>query len=385
MASEEASAQPTDTATLRWEEGEQEEGGDNAPIMPSFVQRGEEQEGRMEGRAIAERTQTSAHDDDAGGDGEGDEDDHAKERNLQFVTALSPAFAKRKAADLPITSTASATPTNAATLDAAAGTRHAVSFGRQLQHVPLHDKTDHFHGKREVFERKNLPRNTNSVAAAASVAGNASSISGRRTSPEVAAIPKPWTLINTIGARTSTAGASKKGNGVYIDSRTKAHHGTARRAAERETSIASRISRGSGGGVRRWALLNAETKAVKAFRREQTSAAAAAARLQVGKQRWGGLKAARNTTSIFMHALNVSSGYSDKETSSNSSKGEGQGHSDDRSRRRGRWREGAGLGGGESESGNSSSIWRESSDSGSDYSSSDNNSFNGEVGGWACL
>lgn len=379
--SNEALAQPTDEPTYGQGAGkEKEEGGGNAPMMSSFIRRGEEKEGRMNSRAKEELTQTPSRDDH--------DDDHERERKPTFVTALSSAFAKHKAKGQPITSAATATPPDVAALVAAAGSRRPVSFERQHQRVTLHDKMDHFDGRRDLVERKDLRRNAYPVAAAVGAAGAAPSISGQQNVPEAAAIPKPWTLINTIGTRTSAAVASKKGNGVCNDSRSRRapSHSKVSPAAKREASSASGISPGGGGGIRRWNLLNTETKAVKAFRKEQTSAAAAAAgRLRAGRRRWGGLNKAQTTTATFIRVLNAGCGYSDGETTSNtssSSEDEGEERGSDRSRRRGRRgvKEIVGAGGSGSE--NSSLIWRESSDS--DYnSSSDNSSFDEEVGGWA--
>eukprot|EP00752_Nemacystus_decipiens_P003047 g2824.t1 len=355
---------PPAQAAPRQGGGDQDGGGDrSAPTMPSRARRGEEHEARTKGRAIAERAGTSAQRDH--------DDDREEKQSHMFVTALSPSFSKRKAAETPISSTATATPATAvAALVAAAGSRHVVSFGGQHQHVPLDDKTDHLHGRGQLFERQDLPRNTY-LAAAAAAAGTAPSISGRRPSPEVATVPKPWTLAITMKVKTSTAGASKQGNGVRNGSRSGATNQRMVREPVNGESLTARGTSPRGGvGVRRWALLNAETKAVKAFRTEQ-KAAATAARLQACKQRWGGLKTARDTTSVFMHALNDR--YSDEETSSNSSKEGGEEQGDDLSQRRARRGEEAGLGAGETESENSSSIWRESS--GSDYSLSGSTSF----------
>lgn len=360
------SAQPTEAMTNKLGGGEEEEGRDNAPMMPPFVRRGEEKEGRMIGRTIAQPTQTSVHDDVH-------DDEHEMERKSAFVSAISSTFAKPKATERP-TSTATATPATVAVLVAAAGSRRPVPFERQHQHVPLQDKIDHFHGRRDLGERQGPPRSTYVVVAGTLPAGSASSISGRPTAPDVTAIPKPWTLRNTMGIKTAAADASK-GNGVFNHSRSRAaktNRGMVRRSA-RETSSRSGCNPDAGDGVQRWKNLKAETRAVKAFRRDQK---------KKGKQRWAGLKGVHNTTTIFMHALNVGSNYLDDETSSNSSDGQGEGHGDDWSRRRGRRDVGEATGPGGSGSENSSSIWRESS--GSDYeSSSDNGSFDEEVGGWA--
>lgn len=370
--SKEASAQPRNVAINRQGAGEEEERRDKTSMVPSFVRRGEAKEERTKGRIIAEPTQTSAHVHDR-------DDDHEKERKITFAADLSSTFAKHEATELPTSSTAAATPATAATLVATTGGRHPVSSERQHQHAPLHDKVEYFYGRRALVVRQVSPRNTCIVAAGAAAVGTSSSISGRPTAPKVAAIPRPWALINTIGAKTGTADASQRGSGVCGDSRLRAsNHGMLKGSVKREISGTSGTNPGGGHGARRWNIVHAETNAVKAFRRTKQSAAAAAARLQVGKQRWGGLKAMRSSTSIFMHALNVGSSYSDDDRSSNWSDDEGEEHGDDRSRRRG-----AGVGAEVkgSESDHSSSIWRESS--GSDYNSSDNMSFDEEVGGRA--
>lgn len=319
----------------------------------------------MKGRAIAEPTQISAQDDH--------DDDRQNGKNPST-------FVKHKATELHTTSTAASSPATVATRVAEASSRCPVSFERHPQHVPLHNSIDQFHDRKKIVERRDLHRDTYAVAAGASATATASSISGRRTAPEVTAFPKPWTLISTLGAKSATVYA-RKGHGIHNESRLRAPNlGMLRTSVKRESSSTCGVNPGSGGGVRRWNLLNTETKAVKAFRRELKSAAAeAAAKPQAGRRRWGGLKALRNTTSTLIHALNAGSRYSDEETSSNPSEDEGEEHGDDRSRRRGRRGVGESERAGRSGSENSSSIWRESSDSHFN-SSSDNRSFDEEVG-----
>lgn len=348
-----SSAQPTDATTSKQGSAEEEEGWGYAQTAPSLCVRwGGENEVDIKGR-------TAAHDDH--------DDCPEKESKFTVVAASSSTVAKHKATELPANSPATATPATVATLVAAAGSRHPVSFERQHQHVPFHDRIDDFRSRRARFEGLRPPRNRYVVAAEVAAAGTTSSISGRPASPEVATIPKPWTLRNKIGA--ATAGASKKGNRVC--------HVLRSGSAKRETSSTRGPHPAGGGGTRRWNLVNAETNAIRTSRRKQNSAAAVAARIAAGKQRWGGLRTARNTTSTFMHVLNVRSNSLDNETSSNASDGDGEGHGDNRSRRRGRRGVGAGAGGSGSE--DPSPIWRESS---SDYnSSSDNSSFDEEVGG----
>lgn len=339
--------------------GEVEAGGNRTPMMPSFDRRAGEKEGRMKERARAELTQTRAPG--------SDHDDHRKETKPTFV-------AKHRATGMPTTSTATATPATVATLVTAAGSRHAVPFERKHRHVD---------GSRELDERHVLLRNTNVVASRTTAAGTTSSISHQRTTPEVAAVPKSWTFMNTMGVKTAAADASKKSNSVRNDP------GMVRRSAKRETLSTSGIcpaGRGGGGGIeQRWNRLDSKMKALKAFRRGPKSAAAATtSRLPAGKRNWAGLKALHDSTLIFMHALNVGSGYPDEDASSSSSEDGGEEHGDIRFRWRGRQGAGEGVGARESGSENSSSIWRESS--GSDCnSSSDNNTFDEEVGGWvAC-
>ena len=283
----------------------------------------------------------------------GDNLDHKDQgsKTLMFVAAPSSAFAKHKVAE-QVTTSPTTTPAAAASLVAAFGSRQAASSEREQDAAPFAGADRHPRYRKEVVRRQGQPRNTQAASKTAAVKEGASG-SGSAMAPETAACPSRWVLINKIGAKTVRPGGPKNRISVQEPRRTQNYGGP-------ESEI-SNSSRSVSGGGSRWKILNVERNATRAFRRGRNSAELAGMRRQARKQRWGGLKAVRQTTSIFMHALNVGSNDVDDETSSSSTGNEGTE---------------AGTEGSGSE--NPSSIWHESSDSDC-FSSSDMSGLDQEV------
>ena len=284
----------------------------------------------------------------------GDNLDHKDlgSKTLTFVATPSSAFAKRQVAEQITTSPTTTPPAAAAGLVTAFGSRRAASPEREQDAAPFAGSGRHPRYRKEIVGRQGQSRNTQAASKTAAVKEGASG-SGSTMAPETAARPSRWILINRIGAKTTRPGAPKNRTSLQDPRRTQYHGGP-------ESEIPN-SSRSASGGGSRWKILNVEKNAARAFRRARNSAELAEMKRQARKQRWGGLKAVRQTTSIFMHALNVGSNDVDDETSSSSTGDEGTG---------------AGTGGTGSE--NPSSIWHESSDSDC-FSSSDMSDLDQEV------
>lgn len=235
-----------------------------------------------------------------------------------------------------------------------------VSFERPPAASP-----DHL-DRREFVERQVRQRNSHPSTTTATAAAAAAATPGRTPVAGTIAAPKPWTLINKIGPKTvvPSTRAPYSGNANRVSEpmdRSKAMGGLRRvqdaTAAEASNEHGVPTGPGGGGSVRRrWHIVNAETNAVKACRRARAWATASASRQAVKervKERWGGLKAARQTTSIFMH--NLAAAPDDADDDLDASNSDNDGSEEERVGR----------------SDESSSIWCESrGDSGGEYSSS---------------
>lgn len=285
------------------------------------MQDGEEHQGTGGGAAPLTRTRNEGYDDD---------DDDGREENGKTTkfAALCSAFGKKTPQEA-----ATAVKTDPRAQSGQHGGRGSssdrnsrpVSFERPPD-APLEHPRDFVERQGGQPDVRGSTTVAMAVAAAAvREAPGRTTATGRTTAAGSVAALKPWTLINKIGPKTSgtSTGGPRSGDaGRRATSTTTASD----RGIHGDPSDPDGGGGGGGGSIRRrWHLVNAKTNAVRACRRARTAAAASAGQ-QAVRQRWGGLKSARQTTSIFMRGLAaVSDDVDDDEFARSSSDNAGSG------------------------------------------------------------